>query len=154
MSAWLEKIKTEMESVKNDGTLEAQMQEQHLKEEFIGVVPEDLRKIYLLHQEYSRKLAEAVAVSETLFGALREEKLAEVRSLEKQAITIFDIFWVSFRTLFPNTWNKSVAIRKGWRAVFVEVKIVTQADLQAYLERVKAGTEDEELPVPPRSKMH
>jgi len=118
MLKWLETVKVEMEKVSADEIIGTD-DEVKKDDTVVGVVSEDLQKLFTLAKQYQKIAAEKqVAMKFAEDDKEKEEHEAQYWSANNKAGLFRDIFWVELRDQFQLWTKDSVAFRKGWKVVW------------------------------------
>jgi hypothetical protein len=113
-----------------------------VSEQVIGVVPEDIKKVYLLRDKYIRRREKLIYSQEST-----QKKHELFHEYERKIELLSEILWVSLKDEFSqfHTWDckNEIAIREGWKVVIsksvTNITAETEADL---IEAAKNAVRD------------
>ncbi len=141
---FLDEIRAELEKVTPEETSifkpTIEIQEDELP---LGRCDEELKKLYVLVNKYSKESVRALRASEGVAKSRVEEKIQwENLSVKKrrQAEAIGDILVLTIRERL-NNWNQGIRIRKGWQIVRKPVEERKESGISILL--VSAPKDDE-----------
>ncbi|MDO8231714.1 MAG: hypothetical protein Q7T37_00725 [bacterium] len=125
MSLWVEEILQEIGGISPEQEKFAEPSEALSDcDHVVGVLDGthgDLRKLLFLLMQYHRYISEIIPTLELYSGEQYEEQVRRVKFLIKKYDALDNIFWISVRSTFSPLKEKDcVAIRKGWKVVWVE----------------------------------
>lgn len=115
MSTFLKLLPLELQDIQN--YIEPR-QEKVGGDHIVGVISDDLKKLWTLCQQYAESSAKAEA--ELRFGGAGEEFLGKVNELSEKAKALRDIFFIALCDEFELWDKKSTGVRKGFEVVWTE----------------------------------
>jgi len=88
-------------------------------ENYVGVMSDDLRKLWTYWQILAREGMKETA--EVAFGGSNsDEHMGKLGELKEKSDLIRKLFWIAIRDEFGLWIKPSVAVRKGWEIVWTE----------------------------------
>lgn len=121
MKTTLESLLAELKGISGKQVAFAEPEEESgSRDHIVGILDEDLRKLFFLIRQYRRRAYEILCTLEGMPNSEKRSKdFNECLRFETEANSRREIFWALLRGTFPDLWLKNeIGIRAGWKVVW------------------------------------